>query len=478
MADDEYTALFKATRPQTSPSAAADNLIDAYRNYKPNITRTEPESTGLQYLLDKAGSGAMTAKQTLMDHLSKFSNNASQGFLERPPTPSQASGFNEDRAGYLAGKYGPMALAGAASLAGPEAGLPTQMAFSGLQAAAMRGAQDAVQGASNIGTPGSAAQKDPKQILMDMAGSGTSQAAGTAIGAVPGKIWGALTKTGAQAMKVSARIPENSGQAVLSDPGILSRAKPLEEVGQMMDGFAQKMGIKTGPAGFEKVFGDAHLTDDMAIKASQMVRKAGEELTPQQAMAARQAISNTLQAPKYLNPKAAMNKSVLIDSLNKADDVIEKAAAEKGLEGAWGGIRTAFRESYIANDFSSGLPLNINKTPSVLGGMIGIGAGAHGAYKASKGEGVPLYDMGAMAASSPFLVGKGIQAGGLAADAGGLMGRGLLYAGADSLTSNPVGITSTMPKLGDSNALNVLHPGGWSEAKGGKPTTKWPGETQ
>src|SRR3990167_1481183 len=212
-------------------------------------------------------------------------------------------------------------------------------------------------------------------------------------------------KTGAQVMKMSAGIPEPTGQAVLSDLGRLGRAPSLKEAGAKYADAMAATGLRQGPEAAMETMGKSALSQEGATNfAYDAIQKLNSgQLTYQEALVARDQLKNILKMPKWQNPSIAQNEMFLVKMQKQLDDYLEPYfnAAGESFKQARGG----YREAKIAQDFSSWLPTNANKTASVLRGGYAATIGGLGYGGQIDPETAAL----GLAVASPRMIGYGIR---------------------------------------------------------------------
>lgn len=294
---------------------------------------------------------------------------------------------------------------------------------SGLQGAitagaATMGTEIARQGIQAIGsepgTPSTFAESG-KRIASAFGRGAAGEALGRGVFAVGAKIGSKigprLVKTGAQAMKVSAGIPEASGEAVLSDLGRLGRAPSIKEAGAKYAQAMEATGLSQGPEAAMEMMGEAGLSEVGATKfAYNALQKLKEGKLPyQEALVARDQIKSLLARPKWQNPNAAQSERFLIKMQKDLDTYLEPYFAEAGE--SFQGARAGYREAKLSEDFSSWLPTNANKTASVLRGTLATGAAGLGYGGVIDPETAAL----GIAAASPRMLGYGIRGAAVAA---------------------------------------------------------------
>lgn len=299
-------------------------------------------------------------------------------------------------AGLMASRLAPTAaklgMRGAGALAVPVMGL----VGGGLELAKMTG--EAIESSPN-------APKTSMEALSRLGSGAWQGVSGEIIGQGVGKALGAMVpsrKLAAQGMRVMTGVPEREGLAVLKDPSILSRAKSVEQAGKEYG--ESTLGLKGGAEGARQAFGKSHLTADAAAdKFDEILPKIKDEtLDLQTAFSLRQTTMDKLSDLPY-NEKSM--KRLLGQNVDTLDAYIEARLPE------WSGARQAFRESKIAEEFGSWLPLNKNLSPNVLRTTAAIAATGKGVM-----EGNPIMSL-ALPAISPKVWGYGIRAGGAVAPA-------------------------------------------------------------
>ena len=220
-------------------------------------------------------------------------------------------------------------------------------------------------------------------------------------------VLGAASYIGRKALPVAAQgiramtgVPVREATAVLKDPSILSRAKSVEEAGAdyaaSLTG-GPVVGLESGAKGARKAFGKSHLSPDaVADKFDELLPhlQAGT-IDLQTAFSLRQQTMDKLADLPY-NEKSM--KKLLAENVDQLDEFIESKLPE------WSGARKAFRESKVAEEFKSWLPLNKNLSPNVLRTAGALTAAAHGI---SEGRVLPML---ALPAVSPRVYGGAIRA--------------------------------------------------------------------
>ena len=154
-------------------------------------------------------------------------------------------------------------------------------------------------------------------------------------------------------------VPPRYSKAVYEDPGILSRAKPMEEA---KDAYGQATGGMDGlrsPGAFQGATGKRYAQggDLLKLASDTMDVHAAGTLTEQQALLGRQAIRQALYTQEG---KVAQNQ--LLADLDALDAFLETARP---------GFKQASRdyfEANAANQFAQPVPLNKNQSPNALRG--------------------------------------------------------------------------------------------------------------
>lgn len=280
------------------------------------------------------------------------------------------------------------------------------------------GAEIAKQGIQALGSePGTPSTfMESGRRIASAFGRGAAGEAAARVGFVGGAKIGTaisprLTKTGSQVMKMSAGIPEPTGEAVLSDLGRLGRAPSLKEAGSKYAEAMEATGLSQGPEAAMEMMGKSGLSEagatEFAYNALQKLKSG--ELPYQEALVARDQIKSLLARPKWQNPNAAQSERFLVKMQKDLDAYLEPYFSEAGQ--SFQGARAGYREAKLAEDFSSWLPTNANKTASVLRGgyaatMGGLGAG---------GYVDPEMAALGLALASPRMLGYGIRGAAVAA---------------------------------------------------------------
>lgn len=291
-----------------------------------------------------------------------------------------------------------------------EEGLPAALGYAG-------GMTGGIPGALVGGVAGRAIQRGvqaireplveqpPGEVLLDVAKAGGLQALtrGAEVGltAVGKKLAPGAIKLGAQLLRAGPGIKEKTGQAALSDLGLLSRAMSVKEAGNLFEKTISAAGIKTGPQALKKVTGKLIVGQEkkLAILDDSMRALDAGFLPTQEAIVAREQASKLLQAAKFGDPAMASEKRELVLMIERLDDFLEPRV--KGYASA----RKAYREAKVAEEFSSLLPLNKNLSPNVLRTIAAVAAAGTGAY-----AGEPGIALIAPLAVSPAVAGVAIRA--------------------------------------------------------------------
>ena len=228
---------------------------------------------------------------------------------------------------------------------------------------------------------------------------------------IGGKIIPALAKSAkpmaAQLIKAFEGVDEKTAIRVIKDPDILGRALPMQEAEQKFGEFIQGTGFKYGPEAVESVTGDMQLSPQKALDLTNGIFKKIEQVkglekfpenadfiknTIQEALAARTELSDDITRAFTANLKT--KGRFLMGKLDRLDDYLETQIP--GYENA----RIMYSEAKAKEAFSPMLATNKNGSVSVLRSL---GAIAQTAYDPVRG--IPM-----MAASSPYVGGKIIQA--------------------------------------------------------------------
>lgn len=320
--------------------------------------------------------------------------------------------------------------------------LPTVGAIGGgiLSAAAAPGTMGAsLAGGSALVGLGAAAGKAGEQIVKRAVGEEapeTSTEAAkeifveggltAALNMVGGKILQAVAPAAKSAAKQIlrgfARVDENVAGKVLSDPTILTRAKPMEEVKKLFSKFFKDNGFVYGDDSVKAATGrlalPSNTADDFiidtlgkieAVSGTTTGKEGATKLidlpenkefvrkTIQEALAARYAIRDGIKrAARSGNDSLAAR---FIKGRNQIDDWLETQIP------GFAGVRKQYEEAKIRMAFEPLFPLNKNKETSVLGVMSTI-VGTFGAG----GIAGPMAAIPVGIASSPKLAGAAIRA--------------------------------------------------------------------
>ena len=295
------------------------------------------------------------------------------GTLVESPKQEQVLPSRGQRAGDFIRQEGlPIALGALGALGGgmsPPGNIPGAIAGAAAGGMAGRAIQRAGEALLNPDI-----QVDPLEVSADVATSGVAQGAGELLGAGGSSLgrivapW--MKKVGAQLLRVGPGIPEQAGRAVLSDPGILSRAKSVTEAG--MEYGAATSGLKSGAEASRAAFGKSYLSPEKAADAFDDIAKAlkAKTLDLQTALTLRQT---TMKAISETPRKLSGLKRILADNIDALDDYLEPRIP------GWAAVRRGYREAKIAEEFSSLLPLNKNLSPNVLRTLSALGAAGAGA---------------------------------------------------------------------------------------------------
>lgn len=237
------------------------------------------------------------------------------------------------------------------------------------------------------------------------------EAVGRGMGAVAGKTFELakprLVKTGAQLMKVTAGIPEQTGKQVLSSPSILSKAKSLDVVGDEYNEALKAVGLNRGPSANMEKFGKMAITENEAISFADKSYKEfiDGKLTFQDAMIARDNIKSLIARPKFQNPLTHEQLRALEIQKKTFDNYLEDYF--NLADSSFSKIRKDYGDAKAKEVFQSWFPENANKTASVLRGSLALGSVGLGAG----GQIDPTTAAAGVALSSPRLLGYGIRTG-------------------------------------------------------------------
>jgi hypothetical protein len=341
----------------------------------------------------------------------------------------QPAGFDIGDVAEFVGREGPpivggilggMAGATAGTAAAPGVGTVAGAAKGIFAGAAMgRALQNATAQAINTQAPGFAPQRTALEEVADPVIAGAGQALVPAAGAALRGLKEPAIKVGAQGMRALAGIPEKAGRAVLKDPSILLRAKPVEEAGEA---YAKSVGgLKSGAEAARATLGRSHYSGEaIANKFDDFADQiAKETIDTQTALALRQ---RTMKAVEDLPFNQRDLRGVLSSNIRALDDLLEKRLPE------WGGARAGYRESKIAEEFSSLLPLNKNLSPNVLRTTAAIAGGVKGIA-----EGKPWMALG-LPMISPAVYGTALKGAAYAGKAMGAVPPGTYRIPAEALS--------------------------------------------
>jgi len=258
------------------------------------------------------------------------------------------------------------------------------------------------------------------QVVKSMALQGAANAAGEGIGRGIVAAGPIVKRAVAQQMRILPNIETKVGEAVLSDLGILARARPAEEMTALYKTFEEANQL-VSPRLARGAKGEMILKPG---QAEDIVNDVYMKLAnPQGAQPTKQALYEASQAARYLrdqakfgNPQQAANLANITGAKNVIDSALEQQTAQSGM--SYAALRKAYQESKIGQKFRSASPQNINREPNVLrslsmgqsgavvGGTLGhyLAGGPGAAVGAAAG-----YTLG-IAAVSPAVWGAGIRA--------------------------------------------------------------------
>lgn len=292
--------------------------------------------------------------------------------------------------------------------------------LAGMATAGVEGVKQVLQQAEGNPEAPESSTEAASRIGMAGARGAAGELGGRAVMGAVGYVGKKALPTIAQGMRVMTGVPEREGLAVLKDPSILSRAKSVEEAGKdyaaSLTG-GPVVGIESGAKGARKAFGKSHLSPDaVADKFDELLpHLQNGTIDLQTAFSLRQQTMDKLSDLPF-NEKSM--KKLLAENVDQLDEFIEGKLPE------WSGARKAFRESKIAEEFGSWLPLNKNLSPNVLRTTASMAATAKGVM-----EGNPMLSM-ALPAVSPKIWGYGIRAAN--SRAAGIAGQGATRLGAQA----------------------------------------------
>lgn len=352
------------------------------------------------------------------------SSGSGEALLTNLPT----RGFGQDLARGGPATVGALIGGVAGSALGP-LGTVGGAALGGMAGEAVR------QGVSNLTAAAFPEQNypiaSPRQVIGDTISQGVSQGAGAALGLGIGAAASALrpgaNKIGAQVIRIGSGVPTEVGEAALRDPSMLLRAKPAAETGAKIGEYlggaqaveravdpltgavsevAKPRGLKYNVKGLQELMPGKFLasTGDKFNLVNDAMTKLGHgELGLQEALVVRQQASKMLSTPNFQNAELAAVKQEIAQALGQLDEFIEPQLPEMG------GLRQAYRDSKVAEEFSNWLPLNRNSSPNVLRSVLATREAAMGAAAAiGVGGGSPI-GLAALPLISPKFYGTAIK---------------------------------------------------------------------
>lgn len=327
---------------------------------------------------------------------------------------------------------------GAGAVAGGPGAVATSILGYGLGSAGGEGLRQAAVGvyAGNTGDQiPSPSQVGSAMAVQGALGAGTQTIAEGAKAALP-----FLKKATAGAMRIGPNIPTAEGEAVLSDPGILTRAASPQEMTAQYKSFEDANGLvsprmaraENGQLVFEPA--DATKTVNRTYQRMLDYQKWPGEITPpsnQELYEGSQAGAFLGRMAKMANPNQAANAGNISMAKDAFDSALEAATEDGGF--SYKQLRQNNFESKIAQKFYSPYPQNNNGEPNVLRSLAaaqtGATVGGAAGYGIAGAPGAALgYVAGGLlgpAAVSPAIAGLGVRALGaiqpaLPAIAGGL----------------------------------------------------------
>lgn len=395
----EKYAVASAPAPVVAPEAAVPAEDGPWAKYEQNA----PQSSGLGHKAALAAAfgplGAFAPEEV---------TRAGKSFLGMPQAAPTSM---TERAADFVGKEGLQAglSTGASILAGtvgPQAALAA-----GGGAAVGSGIQSAARMIGSKVAPG-AGIKAPTagQALNDAASTAAINTASSLV--VPKVLQGAAklaaplkrpaVAVGAQIMRALSGIPEKAGKAALNDLSLLSRAATVEDAGAAYA--ASTGGLESGAKASRASLGKSYFSGEgIADKFDELVKNIDDgSIDDQTLLALRQ---RTMKAIEDLPFKQRDLRRVLAENIEKMDAVLEQRLP------TWAGAKTGYRESKVAEEFSSLLPLNKNLSPNVLRTGFSIAAAAKGLA-----ENKPWLALG-LPAVSPAVYGLAIRGANLGAQA-------------------------------------------------------------
>lgn len=242
-----------------------------------------------------------------------------------------------------------------------------------------------------------------------VAGNMGIQGALSGLGAVGGnlttmiakKAGPAIVKGASQLSRAASGMPEQTGAAIVRDPGMIARAKPIAEAGRLYRegvGDAANGSLEAGRA----VFGKTYPGPEAAVNTFDEMRPVLDAAKPEELLGMRQTLSDTLQDTPRTAPKLRM---MLSERLAVLDDMLESRLPD------WGGAKQAWRDSKVAEEAGSWLPLNKNLSPNALRTTAAVSIAAS---KAAEGN---LLGLAALPFISPKVWSVGLRGLGYAGQA-------------------------------------------------------------
>lgn len=296
---------------------------------------------------------------------------------EGAPISSQALNIAGNVAPQVASQAALAALTGGASVPVQGAGLIargaamaapalSRAAISGVVSAGQKGTRDIIEG----GSPEGMVAEAGKSAIASLGVESFFGAAGKAFRmSKPG-----LVRLGAQLMKSTSAVPEKYGKAVLENPAILTEA-PTLKVASAMYGKAVRglKGANDFLSGQEGTI--APKPQDAIDLIDSVMPKIGTQTPPtlQEALAARQSLSNMLEMAKFGDPRMRASKKAFIAAKEQLDDFLEL-----GMPGFKKETKNYF-EANAREAFQSLLPQNKNLSANALrslGALSALSAGA------------------------------------------------------------------------------------------------------
>lgn len=272
----------------------------------------------------------------------------------------------------------------------------------------------------------------PSQVLSGMAIQGGLQGVGQTIPVAAAAAAPTARRIGAQAIRIGSGVPTKIAEAALRDPDMLLRARPASEVGKEIGDYlgsrtvtesvtdpltgavsqvTRPGGLKYNVEGLQELIPGKFVpstADKFDLLNGAMGKLRSGNLGVQEALVARQQTSKMLSTPNWQNPELAAAKTEIGKALEELDAFIEPQLPEMG------GLRQAYRDSKVAEEFSNWLPLNRNSSPNVLRSVLATREAAIGAGAAlGMGVGSPAALL-ALPAISPKFYGTAIKGAALA----------------------------------------------------------------